>query len=854
MRLYFIGGFVGFVLSLFLFIPVKGNNITKIDLSPAHWIWYPSGRVLQNTFVLFRKEFILDKQPEQAKGWVLADSRYQLFVNGHRIQWGPAPHDPRWPEADPIDITPFLKEGKNVIACQVLFYGFGEGTWPMGKPGFILNVDIDGEKIVTDKTWKSFLANSWKPGQYKRSFLRTLQECFDANLFPYGWNSVAFQENENWMFAAESQASASKPSICAGFAEYQWEIYGNPAISEIRQRSIPMMKENEVAVDNLVETAWITWKRPCEEYFDMLVPNAYDANWADLAHEVSDGVWEVKDSLGKSAVLTFDFKEQSVGWPYFTIDASQGTIVELLVHEAHQPGGPVLLNSHFNSWSRFICKEGINHFETFDFESLRWLQLHIRNNSRPVTISNVGMRRRQYDFPVVPQIELSDDKLQKLMNAAVNTLYNSAQETVVDGMARERQQYSGDGSHQLHALYQSFGETRLPRRFIQTFSQGMTLDGYFLDCWPAFDRLARIVERQMQMTDWGPILDHGVGFCFENYYYYQYTGDLIGLKESYPRLLRFYNYLKELKGDSKLLPVENIGIPSVWIDHQAFRQQRHKQCAFNLYVAAMCTKALMPLCDAFGDSEKSLEIKKFGESLLKEVVAAFWSPEQKVFIDNLPWLHEEGGQRCYSDRTLAMAILFDMCPNNDVNECIHLLADCPDKIGLSYPCNAIWAMWALAKANRIDVVLKDLRERWAIMPSVILNNTIQEFWQTEADSWSQWSHCAVGPLIILYQGIAGIKPLDPGYKRVLISPQLGDLTKVELEVQTPSGGIHFKSAGEYGKRQLEITVPVGVKAVLNLDSRENIKLKTLDSGCDSGNKKQYELLGGKVYKFKLKYL
>lgn len=102
--------------------------------------------------------------------------------------------------------------------------------------------------------------------------------------------------------------------------------------------------------------------------------------------------------LGKAAILTFDFKEQSVGWPYFTIDAPEGTIVELLVHEAHQPGGPVLLNSHFNAWSRFVCKEGINHFETFDFESLRWLQLHIRNNSRSVTVSNVGMRRRQYNF------------------------------------------------------------------------------------------------------------------------------------------------------------------------------------------------------------------------------------------------------------------------------------------------------------------------------------------------------------------------------------------------------------------------------------------------------------------------
>lgn len=843
---------LGILLSIVSFAPVKGN-VTNVDFAPAHWIWYPSGRVLQNTFVLFRKEFNLEKQPKQAIGWILADSRYQLFVNGHRVQWGPAPHDPRWPEADPVDVTSLLKEGKNVIACQVLFYGMGEGTWAMGKPGLIMNLDVDGEKIVTDNTWKSFLADSWKPGQYKRSFLRTLQECFDANNFPYGWDTADFQENADWIPASESQASAAKPSICAGFAEYQWEIYGNQSTTDIRQRSIPMMKENNVSVDKLVETAWVTWKRPCEEYFDMLVPNAYEAEWADLAHKKSNDAWEVKDSLGKAAILTFDFKEQSVGWPYFTIDAPEGTIVELLVHEAHQPGGPVLLNSHFNAWSRFVCKEGINHFETFDFESLRWLQLHIRNNSRSVTVSNVGMRRRQYNFPVVPQIHMKDGKLQRLMDAAVNTLYNSAQETVVDGMARERQQYSGDGSHQLHALYQAFGESRLPKRFIHTFSQGMTLDGYFLDCWPAFDRLARIIERQMQLTDWGPILDHGVGFCFENYHYYQYTGDLDGLKESYPRLLRFFDYLKELRGNDKLLPVENIGIPSVWIDHQAFRQQKHKQCAFNLYVSAMCTRALLPLCNAFGDVNKSREVKEFGDSLLKETVAAFWSSDQKAFVDNLPWVSEDQGQTYYSDRTLALAILFDMCPNDDDTACVRLLAD-KNKIGVSYPCNAIWAMWALAKANRMDVILKDMRELWATMPSVTINNTIQEFWQTEPDSWSQWSHCAVGPLIILYQGIAGIRPLKPGYEECMISPQLGDLTDVELEVQTPAGGIHFKTEGKYGKRTLLLDIPAGIKAVLNLDSRENVKLKPLISNDSVKGKKQYELIGGKTYKLNLKYM
>ena len=95
---------LGILLSIVSFAPVKGN-VTNVDFAPAHWIWYPSGRVLQNTFVLFRKEFNLEKQPKQAIGWILADSRYQLFVNGHRVQWGPAPHDPRWPEADPVDVT-----------------------------------------------------------------------------------------------------------------------------------------------------------------------------------------------------------------------------------------------------------------------------------------------------------------------------------------------------------------------------------------------------------------------------------------------------------------------------------------------------------------------------------------------------------------------------------------------------------------------------------------------------------------------------------------------------------------------------------------------------------------------------
>lgn len=61
-----------------------------LDLSPAKWLWYPGGRTLPNTFVLFRRVLPLVAKPRKATGWIIGESRHQLDVNGHRVQWGPA--------------------------------------------------------------------------------------------------------------------------------------------------------------------------------------------------------------------------------------------------------------------------------------------------------------------------------------------------------------------------------------------------------------------------------------------------------------------------------------------------------------------------------------------------------------------------------------------------------------------------------------------------------------------------------------------------------------------------------------------------------------------------------------------
>jgi len=826
------------------------------DLEPARWIWYPSGRCLPNTFVLFRRELILYAKPIRAGGWIAAESRYRLEVNGRRVQWGPAPADPRWPEADPVDLTELLQPGRNIIGATVLYYGHGDGTWPLGKPGFLFWLETESAngspvKIVSDGSWKAHLARAWRPGQYKRWYLRALQEEFDARLYPDGWTLPSFKEDSQWVEAMELEGSPNRPALSTSYYEYVNDLLESPAETELRPRSIPLLSETPVPAARLAESFWIDWRRPPQEYFECRPPDSFEAVRRPSAVETGPGQWEVALDGKRGAALTFELEEQVVGWPYFTIEAPAGTTVELLVHEAHAADGPPLLNTHFDSWSRFVCRQGINTFEGFDFESLRWLQLHIHDVRGRVKVRDVGVRRRTFPWPNAPDLRVSEPPLQRLIAASINTLNNCAQETLVDGMARERQQYSGDCGHQTHAIYLAFGEIRQPARYLTTFSQGQTLEGYFLDCWPAYDRLARLVERQLELTRWGPLLDHGVGFNFDCWHHYLYTGDLEALREPYPRLIRFAQYLHGIRGRDGLLPVENIGTPAVWIDHNAYERQRHKQCAFNLYAAAMFENALVPLCRAFGDRKQEKAARNFGRDLLAAAAGKFWSPEREIFVNNLPWLKEEGKIRL-CDRSLATAVLFDQFPGKNAGPSLRALAECPPEMGFSYPANAGWRLWALAKGGRADIILQDLRERWATMDSVLLNNTLQEDWEAKPDSGQQWSHCAVVPIYIAYMGLAGIRPLEPGFSRVEIRPQPAGLSQLELVARTVRGPLVFRSLGNRGNRELTLELPKGCEGEIVLPERETIDLILLKEKAPLGHSR-WAIPAGASVTLKLKH-
>jgi alpha-L-rhamnosidase len=797
----------------------------QLDLSPAQWIWLQAGRTLSNTVLLFRRELELPYAPRSAHGFILGDSRYRLFVNGQRVQFGPPPADPRWAEADPMDLTAYLRRGANVIGVEVLYYGHGDGTWPIGKPGFIFKLDVqerDGAaptQLVSDASWSVAIADAWKPGQYKRWYLRAFQEEFDARKYPDGWLEPGF-DTRSWFLAHPIPgARPTQPVVSSHSRDYLYDSGGLIPEAQLRRRSIPLLIEANVPVSRLAKQSFLHWRVPPERFFDFDLEEStcFTAARTDAAVARGNNAWQASLAVGDALALTFELAEQVVGFPYFTIEAPAGTVIELLVHEAHDPEGRfTLLNTHFHSWTRFICRDGTNRFECFDFESVKWLQLLVRQTAGTIRLSDVGVRRRQYPFSVTPTFSCGDQRMEKLFAACVNTILNQSQETIVDGMGRERQQYSGDIGHVLHPLLAGFAATPLAARYCNTYSQGLTIAGYFLDCWPAFDRLARIMEREIGLTPWGPLLDHGVGFGFDCYHVYLYTGDLDQLAEVYPRLKRFYSYLLTIQQEDGTLPVENLGVPVVWIDHLAFKQQRHKECAFTLYAATMMMHALAPLAKAMGDASWSEEVWQTGREMAAAAMRKYWSPTDRALICNLPWADEEG-VRLMDDRSIAAAILYDLLPAGDVTRAVETLAARPPTLGISYPTNAVWRYWALAKGRKIDVLLSEFRQQWYDMPSVRANNTMGEFFELTPDSNSQWSHASIAPMICLYTSIAGIRPLAPGFEQAEIDLQPGDLPTLKLNYQTPRGEIVVDLVRMAERWTGHVTVPASIRADVRLN-------------------------------------
>ena len=92
---------------------------------PTCWIWLKNWSAEDRNepaLVLFRKVLEVAGDLKRAGFCISADSRYKLYINGKLAEIGPSRGDGQVWFYDEVDVLPYLKKGKNIIAVQVLRY------------------------------------------------------------------------------------------------------------------------------------------------------------------------------------------------------------------------------------------------------------------------------------------------------------------------------------------------------------------------------------------------------------------------------------------------------------------------------------------------------------------------------------------------------------------------------------------------------------------------------------------------------------------------------------------------------------------------------------------------------------
>ncbi len=160
----------------------------------------------RNRHILFRKSFSLTESPKEAKIFLSADDYYKLYINGVFVAQGPAPAYHFQYPYNALDVTRFLRPGKNVIAVHTLYQGLINRVWQSGdlRHGLLLDLEVDGRVVAcSDATFRTHPHTAYREVGtvgYRTQFL----EEYDSRSPEVGFADPAFDDS-GWAFASPRQ-------------------------------------------------------------------------------------------------------------------------------------------------------------------------------------------------------------------------------------------------------------------------------------------------------------------------------------------------------------------------------------------------------------------------------------------------------------------------------------------------------------------------------------------------------------------------------------------------------------------------------------------------------------------------
>ena len=387
----------------------------------SKWIW-PVAEARPDEYAEFYE--VVDFYGKSAELYISSDSNYTVYVNGSLAAFGQYADFPYIKVYDRLDISRYMRQGKNVVAFRVWYYGIDTAsTYYPGRAGLIYSLLGDGVLLAaSSENTLSRLSPTFMPYKCKQ-ITSQLGLTFEYN------SKMA----DAWMLG---EPDAAFP-------------FGKSAELDI----CPKMRERT--------------SRPCEfgdTYFGRevsgngITPVSKHGRIFDLGSEAV-GFIAMKFKATSDAPVTVAFGEHLVdGHVRRLVGGRDFSFIY------HPTAGEI--NYYMNAFRRFGCR----YVELISDEPLADVTMSLRSVVYPLT---------EREAP--ESLTLTE---QRIYDACVYTLKCCMHEHYEDCPWREQALYTMDSRNQMLAGYYAFGEYTFPKANLQLISEDDRPDGLLSICYP----------------------------------------------------------------------------------------------------------------------------------------------------------------------------------------------------------------------------------------------------------------------------------------------------------------------------------------------------------------------------------
>lgn len=748
---------------------------------------------LNGTFVYFRRKFSAPRECALSAK-ISANSRYKLWINEIPVVSGPCKGDLYEWYYDDVELTPYLKEGENVIYVQVLFCSKAEATDMFGESTPIFSVMspegghkllfcgqlVDGEQnIITDLNtgmpgWECLTEQGYRLVSDKASRLlgSTLENIRMDHWF-YRWrerdSSISYPWKEAQLY--ESVVGIRENERC-----------GILHLMNLKKRPIPLLYEKEYTVVLSSDVSH------CCNNKRIFIPIVFEKgegvkSTSNTSLEIGDGFEYIFDIFAiQNAFLCFYFsggEGDKIRITYFERFLDSVCIEK---RDAWETGG-------ISGISDTIELNGDDFFfEPFWFRTFRYIRISVEGEERTARLQKIIFRRTGYALEEKTSLSFSDECFEKVWSISVRTLENCMMDTYMDCPYYEQLQYVMDARLEALYTYALSNDTRLARKALEDFHRSMTPDGLVQGRYPS-------VYSQIIST-----------FSFHYIYmiseYYEHTKDEEVIRKYIFDVDRIVYYFTQREEDG-LLGALGYWEFADWQDSWKETEGSPLAVKFgvssliNLMYAYALEKAAF-LHGCLKDTEKRDFYTNHHDRIVAAVVRLCWDEDRGLFRE---------GPNCseFTQQTQALMVMTGGLPRKKQQELLLNMSDDSTVLSCTF-ATAYDVLRAFEKAGIYESSYSILNQ-WMRLPDNQCTCIPEKPYNARSDCHG-WGALPIYEFVRMF---AGINRDRVGWKRVKICPHLMQIEELRGKVETPNGAIRFVYTKQNGRRTYRIILPPGME-------------------------------------------